>query len=109
MPDASAPAELRSEQAADTIRSRPYLGLLVVAAVIGVIVALLAWCLVELVCQLQHELYKHLPHALGYHNVVRAGPEPTKAGAGEPGVTGLHSDTASGLVAPHPSARWKPL
>jgi hypothetical protein len=53
-----------------------------------VIVALLAWCFLELVYQLQQELYKHLPHARGYHNVVRAGPERTKAGAGAPEPSG---------------------
>jgi len=68
VPEASAPAELTSEQATETIRSRPYLGLLVVAAVVGVIVSLAAWCFLELVYQLQQELYEHLPHALGYHN-----------------------------------------
>ena len=48
------------------MRSRPFVGLLVVAAVIGVIVSLAAWCYLESVFQVQQELFKHLPHALGY-------------------------------------------
>jgi len=68
MPDAPAPPELTEEQATQTIASRPFIGLLVVAAVIGVIVSLAAWCFLELVYQLQQELFTHLPHALGYNN-----------------------------------------
>jgi chloride channel protein, CIC family len=50
------------------MRSRPYAVLLVVAAVVGVIVSLAAWCYLELIYQIQQELYTHLPHALGYSN-----------------------------------------
>jgi H+/Cl- antiporter ClcA len=42
--------------------------LLVIAAVVGVAVSLVAWCFVELVYQLQRELYHHLPSALGYQH-----------------------------------------
>src|SRR5207244_2843232 len=35
-------------------------------AVIGVVVSLAAWCFVQLIHQLQQELFTHLPHALGY-------------------------------------------
>ena len=42
--------------------------LLVIAAVVGVVVSLVAWCFVELVYQLQQELYHHLPAALGYQH-----------------------------------------
>ena len=66
MAEAPAPAEPTAAQAAETMRSRPFVGLLVVAAVIGVIVSLAAWCYLESVFQLQQELFKHLPHALGY-------------------------------------------
>jgi H+/Cl- antiporter ClcA len=65
-PDAS--AELSSDQADATIASRRYLVLLVVVSVIGVIVSLAAWCFLELIHQLQQELYTHLPHAVGYSN-----------------------------------------
>ena len=66
MAEAPAPAEPTAAQAAATMRSRPYVVLLVVSAVIGVIVSLASWCYLELVFQLQQELFKHLPHALGY-------------------------------------------
>ena len=68
MAEAPAPAEPTAAQAAETMRSRPFIGLLVVSAVIGVIVSLAAWCYLELVFQLQQELFKHLPHALGYEH-----------------------------------------
>ena len=60
------PAEPTAAQAAETMRSRPYVGLLVVASVIGVIVSLAAWGYLESVFQIQQELFTHLPHALGY-------------------------------------------
>ena len=66
MAEAPAPAELTAAQAAETMRSRPFIGLLVVSAVIGVIVSLAAWCYLEGVFQIQQELFTHLPHALGY-------------------------------------------
>ena len=50
------------------MRSRAYIGLLVVVAVIGVIVSIAAWCLLEAIFQIQQELYVHLPHAVGYQN-----------------------------------------
>lgn len=62
----AAPPEPTAEQAAATMRSRPYLVLLVLAAIVGILVSLLAWCFLELIYQIQQELYTHLPHALGY-------------------------------------------
>lgn len=46
--------------------SRRFVVLLVVVAVVGVVVSLAAWCFLELIYQLQRELYTHLPNALGY-------------------------------------------
>ncbi len=40
--------------------------LLAIAAVVGVLVSLAAWCFLQLVYQIQRELYTHLPSALGY-------------------------------------------
>ncbi len=37
-------------------------------AVIGVIASLAAWCFLELIHQIQQELYVHLPHAVGYQH-----------------------------------------
>ncbi len=68
MPDATTPPELTAEQADATIRSKAYVGLLVVVAVIGVIVSIAAWCFLEAIYQIQQELYVHLPHAVGYQN-----------------------------------------
>src|SRR5262249_52685743 len=63
-----APEEISADQADATIRSKQYVGLLIVAAVIGVLVSLAAWCFLEGVYQLQQELFTHLPHALGYQH-----------------------------------------
>jgi H+/Cl- antiporter ClcA len=62
------PSEPTAEQAAQTMRSKRYVVLLVIVAIIGVIISLAAWCFLEGVAQLQKELYTHLPHALGYKN-----------------------------------------
>jgi H+/Cl- antiporter ClcA len=50
------------------MRSKRFVVLLVIVAIIGVIISLAAWCFLEGVAQLQKELYTHLPHALGYNN-----------------------------------------
>ncbi len=42
--------------------------LLVIAAIVGVVVSLAAWCFLALVYQIQRELYHHLPSALGYQH-----------------------------------------
>jgi H+/Cl- antiporter ClcA len=55
-----------SEDPSATLLSRGFLVLLVIAAIVGVAVSLAAWCFVELVYQVQRELYHHLPSALGY-------------------------------------------
>ena len=68
MPDASTPPELTAEQADATMRSKAFIGLLVVVAVIGVVVSIAAWCFLEAIFQIQQELYVHLPHAVGYQN-----------------------------------------
>ncbi len=57
------------DQAADpasTLLSRAYLVLLVIASVVGVFVSLAAWCFLELIYQIQREVFHHLPSALGY-------------------------------------------
>ncbi len=64
--DTDAPPPLTAAQVSATMRSRPYLVLLVLAALVGIVVSLAAWCFVELVYQIQRELFTHLPHAVGY-------------------------------------------
>ena len=49
-----------------TLLTKGFVVLLVIAAIAGVIVSVLAWCFLELVYQIQQELYHHLPNALGY-------------------------------------------
>src|ERR1700760_353715 len=68
MTNAAAPPEPTAERVAATMRSRRFLVLLVIVSVIGVVVSLAAWCFLELIHQIQQELYTHLPHALGYQN-----------------------------------------
>ena len=63
MPD----AELSPEQVDATIESRRFIVLLVVAAIVGVVVSLAAWCFLELVNQIQRGVFVHLPSDLGYH------------------------------------------
>jgi H+/Cl- antiporter ClcA len=51
------------------MRSRQYRGLLLMAAIVGVVVSLASWCFLELVEHLQHWLYVDLPKDLGYHGL----------------------------------------
>jgi H+/Cl- antiporter ClcA len=48
------------------LRSRAYVGLLVVAAILGVPVSAAAYGFLALVSYLQKELFTHLPHGLGF-------------------------------------------
>ena len=54
--------------------------LLVLVSIVGVVVSLAAWCFLELVHQIQQEVFTHLPHALGYSNATRL---VAAAGAGD--------------------------
>ena len=64
----SAPEEISVEQADALLRSRQFVGLLLLAAVVGLLVSLAAWCFLEGTFQLQHELFVRLPPELGYDN-----------------------------------------
>src|SRR5215468_6332488 len=48
------------------LRSRAYVGLLVVAAILGVPISAAAYGFLALVSYLQEELFTHLPHGLGF-------------------------------------------
>jgi H+/Cl- antiporter ClcA len=61
-------ASVTSEQAAATMRSGRFVVLLVIVAIIGIVVSLASWGFLELIYQLQRELYTHLPNALGYQH-----------------------------------------
>jgi H+/Cl- antiporter ClcA len=71
-PEPSAPTPEPSsptpEDPTATLLTKGFMVVLVIAAVVGVVVSLVAWCFVELVYQLQQELYHHLPAALGYQH-----------------------------------------
>ncbi len=49
-----------------TLLSKGFLVLLAIAAIVGLVVSVAAWCFLELVYQIQQELYHHLPSAVGY-------------------------------------------
>jgi H+/Cl- antiporter ClcA len=69
--ESSVTANAASETAEDpsaALLSKGFIAVLVIAAVVGVAVSLAAWCFVELIYQIQRELYHHLPSAIGYHN-----------------------------------------
>ena len=50
--------------------------LLVLVAVVGVAVSLASWCFLELIHQIQQEVFVHLPHAFGYSSQPRWWPLP---------------------------------
>jgi H+/Cl- antiporter ClcA len=56
--------------------SRPFVVLMVLVAVVGVVVSLAAWCFLELIHQIQQEVFVHLPHAFGYSTEPRWWPLP---------------------------------
>ena len=58
------------------LRSRAYVGLLVVAAVLGVPISAAAYGFLALVSYLQEELFTHLPHGLGFATVPAWWPLP---------------------------------
>src|ERR1700750_1244155 len=62
----TADAELTVEQADALILSRRFAALMLLAAFVGVVVSLAAWCFLEGTVQMQHLLFDHLPGSLGY-------------------------------------------
>ncbi len=49
-----------------TLRSRAFVAVLVLAAVVGVIASLVAWCFLELIFYIQQWVFTDIPHDLGY-------------------------------------------
>src|SRR5450755_1921668 len=62
------PSSPTPEDPTATLVSKGFMVVLLIAAIVGIAVSLAAWCFVELVYQIQQELYHHLPAALGYQN-----------------------------------------
>jgi chloride channel protein, CIC family len=61
-------ADPSPEQVNATIESRAFVVLLLIAAVIGIVVSLAAWCFLELINQIQRGVFVYLPADLGYHD-----------------------------------------
>src|SRR5205823_249299 len=66
--DSMADAANAQPDPAAILRSRRYIGLLVLAAIVGLLVSLVSWGFLELVHQIQVGVFKDLPGDLGYHN-----------------------------------------
>jgi H+/Cl- antiporter ClcA len=63
MPD----TDVSPEQVDSMIESRRFVVLLLVAAIVGVVVSLAAWCFLELVHQIQQGVFVHAPSDFGYN------------------------------------------
>ena len=94
--NAGAPQELTAEQASATMASRPFVVLLVLVSIVGVVVSLAAWCFLELVHQIQQEVFTHLPHALGYSSPPVWWPLPVLAIAGVLVALAIHKLPGNG-------------
>jgi H+/Cl- antiporter ClcA len=57
-----------AEDVGATLRSKRFVVLLILAAVVGVVVSLASWCFLELVHQIQVGVFTDLPDDLGYHH-----------------------------------------
>jgi H+/Cl- antiporter ClcA len=64
----SSPGTAEDPDPSTTLLTKGFIVVLAIAAVVGVAVSLAAWCFLELIYQVQQELYHHLPSALGYHS-----------------------------------------
>jgi H+/Cl- antiporter ClcA len=62
--------------------SRRYVVLLAIAAVVGIVASLAAWCFLELIHEAQHGLYDQLPGTLGFDSEPEWWPLPWLALAG---------------------------
>jgi H+/Cl- antiporter ClcA len=51
---------------ASTLRSKSFVAVLVLAAIVGVIASLAAWCFLELIFYVQRWVFTDVPHDLGY-------------------------------------------
>jgi chloride channel protein, CIC family len=63
---ATPPAEDSGPDPAETMLSREFLGLLVLAGLIGAVASLVAWCFLELIAHLETWVYSDLPDGLGF-------------------------------------------
>ena len=80
--DAASPAPDPDPDPAAPVRSRSYLVLLVIAALLGVPLSAGAWGFLQAVDHIQTALYTDLPQGLGFHHVPLWWPLPWLAAAG---------------------------
>ncbi len=84
------------------LRSRSYLGLLLLAALLGVPVSASAYGFLALVSYLQKELFTRLPHGLGFVSTPRWWPLPVLLAGGV--LAGLAISYLPGNGGPSPAA-----
>src|SRR6478735_3878628 len=87
------------------LRSRSYLRLLLIAAVLGVPVSAAAYGFLALVSYLQSEIFTHLPHGLGFQTEPVWWPLPVLAVGGV--LTGLAIRYLPGTGGAHPAEGFK--
>jgi len=87
------------------LRSRSYVGLLLVAAVLGVPVSAAAYGFLALVNYLQKEIFTHLPHGLGFQTTPVWWPLPVLAVGGV--ITAAAIRYLPGRGGPSPSGGFK--
>jgi H+/Cl- antiporter ClcA len=87
------------------LRSRSYLQLLVIAAILGVPVSAAAYGFLALVSGLQQEIFTHLPHGLGFSSEPVWWPLPVLAVGGI--LTGLAIQYLPGTGGAHPADGFK--
>jgi H+/Cl- antiporter ClcA len=87
------------------LRSRSYVMLLVVAAIIGVPISAAAYGFLALVNYLQKELFTHLPHGLGFHAEPAWWPLPVLAVGGL--ITAMAIRYLPGRGGPSPAGGFK--
>src|SRR5207302_6970933 len=87
------------------LRSRSYLRLLVIAAVLGVPVSAAAYGFLAPVSYLQPEIFTHLPRGLGFHTEPVWWPLPVLAAGGV--LTGLAIVYLPGTGGAHPAEGFK--
>jgi len=66
------------------IRSRGYVAVLILAAIVGVVVSLVGWAFLELTVRMQHWVYVDLPTAIGFESTPWWWPLPILGLAGVP-------------------------
>ncbi len=87
------------------LRSRSYLILLALAALLGVPVSAVAYGFLALVSYLQKEIFNHLPHGLGFANTPQWWPLPVLAAGGM--LTALAIRYLPGNGGPSPAEGFK--